>query len=111
MLTSYVRTDYISVAGLGAPASTLGLLGGWPARGPEAVIHVGLVAEHLIPFAHDREPGVGEYPFCTSRERAGRIPARSPALSQEHRSGVGALSTGTSAKWPHPGMLRSVCAD
>ncbi len=58
----------------------------WRMAGPalkrgniEAVIHVGLVAHHLIHFARDCEAGVGEYSFYSEK---GSVPARSPATSQ-----------------------------
>ncbi len=58
----------------------------WRLAGPalksgniEAVIHVGLVAHHLIHFARDCEAGVGEYSFYSE---TGSAPTRSPATSQ-----------------------------
>jgi hypothetical protein len=49
----------------------------------EAVIHVGLVAHHLIHFARDCEAGVGEYSFYSEK---GSAPARSSATSQPARA-------------------------
>ena len=45
----------------------------------EAVIHVGLVAHHLIHFARDCQAGVGEYSFYAEK---GTRPGRSPSASQ-----------------------------
>ena len=42
----------------------------------EAVIHVGLVAHHLIHFARDCQAGVGEYSFYAEK---GSEPRREPA--------------------------------
>jgi hypothetical protein len=40
----------------------------------EAVIHVGLVAHHLIHFARDCKAGVGEYSFYAEKGSAPRRP-------------------------------------
>lgn len=50
----------------------------------EAVIHVGLVAHHLIHFARDCEAGVGEYSFYSDKGTA--RPARSASTSQPVRA-------------------------
>jgi radical SAM superfamily enzyme YgiQ (UPF0313 family) len=55
----------------------------WPALKSgniEAVIHVGLVAHHLIHFARDCEDGVGEYSFYSDKGTA--RPARSASASE-----------------------------
>jgi hypothetical protein len=48
----------------------------------EAVIHVGLVAHHLIHFARDCEAGVGEYSFY----------AEKGSLKRETRAASGRLA-------------------
>jgi hypothetical protein len=47
----------------------------------EAVIHVGLVAHHLIHFARDCEAGVGEYSFYAEKgtSRSASTPSSRPA--------------------------------